>query len=486
MNYRIIWLFIFMTCLSIPEKKMVLVMPSYNNAAWYQKNLDSVFSQNYENWHIIYIDDASTDGTLELVRNYVKLKNKESKVTIIANSQRRGALANHYFAVHMCEDWDIVTQLDGDDWFAHKDVLSYLNDVYDDQNIWMTYGSFIDWPTDRPGYSQPLSSEVLANELFRETYWTPGQLRTFYAWLFKKIKLEDFLWDHNDESLGKFYPAACDLAFSYPLIEMAGEHYKYISDLIYIHNIATPINDYKVNRLAQIIASNALLYKKKYQRLKNAPEKKIKKERSEAKKVDIFVFNHDPHLDPKVLLDSCRKFVDGMHKLFLIDISEITITEFSEGEKLISRSYDSVRDLLLKELHNWWKSSEYVLFLDSRMKIHNKFNARSYIDCIEEAQAYAYFPSLRIKSDSKNSPFAILGEKLGAWKLCLVDRQWMRGSSYFNILIHKKMIRERITYLNEDLVVNTLLKDLFSRGMLMIQDPTITRIGLCGVAQDVV
>ena len=486
MQYKLIGMFVFMTCLSMPEKKMVLVIPSYNNAEWYQKNLDSVFSQNYENWHVIYIDDASTDGTLDLVRNYVKLKNKESKVTIIANSQRRGALANHYCAVHMCDDWDIITQLDGDDWFAHNGVLSHINNVYEDQNVWMTYGSFIDWPTDRPGYSQPLSPDVITNKSFRETYWTPGQLRTFYAWLFKKIKLEDFIWDHNDESLGNFYPAACDLAFSYPLIEMAGEHYKYISDIIYIHNIATQINDYKVNRLIQIIASNALLYRKKYQRLENAPEKKVTRERPEAKTVDIFIFNNDFRADIEGLLDGCKKFIEGVNKLFLIDIAQCTITEFDENGKPIIRSYDSIKNLLLKELHNWWKSSEYVLFVDSRMKIYNKFDVKSCINSIEQTKAYAYFPSLRIKSDTKNSPFAMIGETLAAWRLSLADRQWMRGSSYFNVLIHKKTIRERITYLNEDLIVNSLLKDLFSKGMLMIQDPTISRIGLCSVAQDIV
>src|SRR3989304_6153185 len=45
------------------EKPIVVVIPSYNNKQWYQKNLDSVLTQNYHNFRIIFIDDASPDGT---------------------------------------------------------------------------------------------------------------------------------------------------------------------------------------------------------------------------------------------------------------------------------------------------------------------------------------------------------------------------------------------------------------------------------------
>ncbi len=41
------------------EKHMVIVTASYKNAQWYAWNLDSVFDQKYENWHLIYVDDCS-------------------------------------------------------------------------------------------------------------------------------------------------------------------------------------------------------------------------------------------------------------------------------------------------------------------------------------------------------------------------------------------------------------------------------------------
>lgn len=44
--------------------KFVFIIPSFNNLDWYRTNIFSVISQTYYNWHIIYIDDNSTDRTL--------------------------------------------------------------------------------------------------------------------------------------------------------------------------------------------------------------------------------------------------------------------------------------------------------------------------------------------------------------------------------------------------------------------------------------
>ena len=56
----------------IEEKNFVFIVPSYNNSEWYIKNISSIFNQNYSNYRVIYIDDASTDNTGTLVKNFVE------------------------------------------------------------------------------------------------------------------------------------------------------------------------------------------------------------------------------------------------------------------------------------------------------------------------------------------------------------------------------------------------------------------------------
>lgn len=241
------------------NKKFVIIVASYNNKYWYQRNLDSIFMQDYENYKIIYIDDNSPDKTGELVENYIKNKKQESKFQIIKNTERAGCpLANQYKAIWMCNPDDIIVCLDGDDSFAHEKVLSYLNNIYQDPNIWVTYGQFCAYPKNEIGWAAQVSANIINHNRFRETDWVTTHLKTFYASLFHKIKKDDLLFN------GDFFPMAGDLAFMFPILEMAGKHSKFIPDILYIYNMANPINEDKVNRLYQIRLCTIIRERPKY------------------------------------------------------------------------------------------------------------------------------------------------------------------------------------------------------------------------------
>jgi glycosyltransferase involved in cell wall biosynthesis len=456
------------------EKRLAIVIPSYCNAEWYKVNLDSLLSQEYDNWYAIYVDDCSHDGTAELVRSYIAEHNLESKIKLIANPERKGALANHWIATHLCDDWDIVVQYDGDDWFTDTKVLSLINDLYDDPELWLTYGSFEQWPTGQLGYSRPTPEKTVKERLYRETYWTPGQLRTFYAWVFKKIKVEDLLWDHDDESRGKFYPASCDLAFSYPMMEMVGTHFKFIDKIIYIHNVQTALNDFKVNRVPQIIASNALLYKKKYDPVKIPPTRT----KETFKGVDVMVISHTRLYDCEETLESCRQHLKGVKNIFVLDVVNNTIGVY-DGQQVIKKdeTFQSTKHLLVKELHNWWKSTEHVLFIANGLVVKEPLDLEVVAKKLDATQAFAFFPTFGVK-DYQTAPCVKLDDDIFLWRLCYADQSWVPGGNELCVFGKKELIRERITYLNDDLVDNAFLRDIFADGMLLIKDATITRVGL--------
>ncbi len=241
----------------VKERPIVVVIPSYNNKQWYKRNLDSVFSQKYQNYRVIFIDDASPDLTGLLVKSYIKEK-EQKKVTLIQNQERKGALANIYHAVWLCEPTEIVATLDGDDWFSDDEVLAKLNTVYADSNVWITYGQFAFHPGGWPGWASELPSEVIKNNAFREHNWVTTHLRTFYAGLFQKVKREDLLLN------GEFFPMAWDLAFMFPMLEMAGEHSRFVPDVLYIYNVETPMNDVKVDPTYQHNLGLSIRTREKY------------------------------------------------------------------------------------------------------------------------------------------------------------------------------------------------------------------------------
>lgn len=236
------------------SKHFVVVAASYNNKEWYTcdvhkkwvGHLDSIFLQAYDNYHVIYIDDCSTDNTGKLVENYIKEKGMEDRVTLIKNARRYGAMENHYRAMHACKDGDVIVILDGDDAFASIDVLAYLNTIYSDGQTWLTYGQFIEYPLGTNGYCCPMPPDIVRNNAFRDWTHNPSHLRTFYAGLFNQIKREDLMYE------GEFLKMTADAAAMFPMIEMARNgHFQFIPLVLCIYNGDNSLNDHKISKTLQ-------------------------------------------------------------------------------------------------------------------------------------------------------------------------------------------------------------------------------------------
>lgn len=52
------------------NKLVSIIIPNYNHAAFLQQRLDSVFQQTYQDIEVILLDDASTDGSVEILKKY--------------------------------------------------------------------------------------------------------------------------------------------------------------------------------------------------------------------------------------------------------------------------------------------------------------------------------------------------------------------------------------------------------------------------------
>lgn len=270
--------FCFNLLVAVQEKPMVVVVPSYNNAQWYRRNLDSICFQNYQNYRVIYIDDCSPDGTGALVAEYVDEYDLHDKVTLIRNARNCGAMANHYRAAWMCADDEIVVHVDGDDWLKHNDVLARVNEEYQNSDVWLTYGQFERFPDGQKGYCRPMQPAVIQWNAYRECDWVTSHLRTFYAGLFKQIKLKDFMYH------GGYFPVTCDMAMFFPLLELAGKHARCISDVLYVYNEQTELNDYKKRLLLQLHCDKVIRSRAKYQQALSY------KRAQPSEQIDILIF----------------------------------------------------------------------------------------------------------------------------------------------------------------------------------------------------
>lgn len=248
------------------KKSFAIIIPSFKNENWAEKNILSALNQNYDNFKVLFTDDNSPDETFNIVQKIVSSHKNKDKAILVKNDNRKGALENLYNMIHSCNDEDIILTLDGDDWLADTEVLHRLNYYYSNFDIWMTYGQYKNYPDNHVGVSQNIPTNIINNASYRKFTWCSSHLRTFYAWLFKLIKKEDLM--HH----GSFLSMTWDMAMMFPMLEMAGNRHKFISDILYIYNLTNPINDHKVDVKLQQSLDRMIRSKPKYQQLGSEPQ----------------------------------------------------------------------------------------------------------------------------------------------------------------------------------------------------------------------
>ena len=117
-------------------------------------------------------------------------------------------------------DEDVLLELDGDDWFSSPESLSIIAKAYEDPNCWLTYGSYIEYPSRQRGkFAKPIPEHIINGNSYRKAEWMTSQQRTFKAHLWNRINKKDLL-----DSEGNYYKMVKDLAIMFPMLEMAGFH----------------------------------------------------------------------------------------------------------------------------------------------------------------------------------------------------------------------------------------------------------------------
>ncbi len=249
----------------LPEKtKFYFIIPGYNVSDWIQKCVTSIKRQDYKNYFVMYIDDVSTDDTVEIYdsltpddcgfTNFEKIVNKEKSYAL-------KGISNAIKTLNI-EKEDVIIVLDADDWLSSPDVLSYLNTVYQKQDCWMTYGSYMYYPYGDIGVEpSDYPQDVVENNLYREDDWRASHLRTFKKKLWDKIDQQDLV----DED-GEYYKTAYDQAMMLPMLEMARERAKYIPEVLHVYNRANAINVDKQKQKQQYETMLRIRKQKKYKR----------------------------------------------------------------------------------------------------------------------------------------------------------------------------------------------------------------------------
>ncbi len=76
--------------------KISVVLPVYNGEKYLRDSIESVFSQSMTDWELIVVDDASTDSTPDIIKEYCKKDDRIKSVRNIENMQLPRSLNNGF------------------------------------------------------------------------------------------------------------------------------------------------------------------------------------------------------------------------------------------------------------------------------------------------------------------------------------------------------------------------------------------------------
>ncbi len=110
-----------------------VVTPSFNGVAYLRDMLKSLSSQSYQNWEHIFVDNRSTDGTLEVLAEWGEPRRK---IIVEPDSGQSNAINKGFKAAR----GDILCWLNVDDFYASPQVLQLVADTMSSKGTDVLYG----------------------------------------------------------------------------------------------------------------------------------------------------------------------------------------------------------------------------------------------------------------------------------------------------------------------------------------------------------
>lgn len=132
-------------------EKVDILLATYNGEQYLREQLNSILSQSYSNFRLLISDDLSTDGTREILAEYVE---KDKRIIIFNQEKNLGVVKNFEFLLKKVENKYYMFSDQDDIWKENKieksiqtleetnSDLVYTDLEVVDENLNVTYKSY--------------------------------------------------------------------------------------------------------------------------------------------------------------------------------------------------------------------------------------------------------------------------------------------------------------------------------------------------------
>lgn len=106
-----------------------IVIPNYNNGEWIEKCINSILNQTFQDFHIVVVDDKSTDNSLEVIHKFIDNEEYYKKITVIPSEKKVWNGGARNIGIRTPIESKYTLFLDSDDWYEDESCLQTIYDT---------------------------------------------------------------------------------------------------------------------------------------------------------------------------------------------------------------------------------------------------------------------------------------------------------------------------------------------------------------------
>lgn len=120
------------------EPLVTVIVPNYNHAPYLRQRLESVFGQTWRNLEVLLMDDCSSDGSREILREFAERYSDRTR--LILNEERSGGVFHQWEKGLREARGELVWIAESDDWCS-TDFLETLVPFFRNQAVQLAYAA---------------------------------------------------------------------------------------------------------------------------------------------------------------------------------------------------------------------------------------------------------------------------------------------------------------------------------------------------------
>lgn len=197
-----------------------IIIPVYNRGELVMKSVLSVFSQTYQNWELIIVDDCSKDNTVDVLQ---RLTDERIKLVLLDRNGERGAARN--VGINKSKG-EYIAFLDSDDEFLPEHLEVLVNEMKSSNTPGLYFTNSL-LEVEGVGTSEKVVPSIREHNIFAYLMqWTPNPARVAAH---REI-LEEFIFDPSIPGLEDF-DLWLRIATKYPV-----NHIERYTNIYYLHD----------------------------------------------------------------------------------------------------------------------------------------------------------------------------------------------------------------------------------------------------------